>query len=84
MSVMTFDTLKYAKNLKTHGFNEQQAEALAEAQKEALDEILSAQLATKNDLLMLESKIEKRLVRLELMIVLLYIVILIPQIKGLV
>ena len=46
MSSIAFDTLAYAKKLRATGFNEQQDEALAEAQAELVDE----RLATKHDL----------------------------------
>ncbi len=43
---ITFDTLAFAKRLKSSGFTEQQAEALAEVQGEIIEE----RLATKQDL----------------------------------
>lgn len=57
MSAIAFDTLAYAKKLKSAGFNEQQAEALAEAQAELIDE----RLATKQDLKELEYRLIIRL-----------------------
>ena len=57
MSSIAFDTLAYAKRLKAAGFNEQQAEALAEAQVELIDE----RLATKQDLRELEYRLIIRL-----------------------
>ncbi len=57
MSSIAFDTLAYAKKLKAAGFNEQQAEALAEAQAELVDE----RLATKQDLRELEYRLTIRL-----------------------
>ena len=57
MSTIAFDTLAYAKRLKSAGFNEQQAEALAEAQAELIDE----RLATKQDLRELEYRLIIRL-----------------------
>ncbi len=57
MSSIAFDTLAYAKRLKAAGFNEQQAEALAEAQAELIDE----RLATKQDLRELEYRLIIRL-----------------------
>lgn len=57
MSAIAFDTLAYAKKLKSAGFNEQQAEALAEAQAELIDE----RLATKQDLKELEYRLVIRL-----------------------
>lgn len=49
MAVVTFDTLRYAKNLAKNGFSEEQAEALAELQKDIFNEALESQLATKAD-----------------------------------
>ena len=57
MSSIAFDTLAYAKKLRAAGFNEQQAEALAEAQAELVDE----RLATKQDLRELEYRLTIRL-----------------------
>lgn len=57
MSSIAFDTLAYAKRLRAAGFNEQQAEALAEAQAELVDE----RLATKQDLRELEYRLTIRL-----------------------
>ncbi|MBF0628914.1 MAG: DUF1640 domain-containing protein [Magnetococcales bacterium] len=45
MTAIPFDTLRYVRTLKSAGFDEKQAEALSDAQKEVLD-----QLATKEDL----------------------------------
>lgn len=49
MTTITFDTLKYVKTLKAAGFEESQAEALAEVQREVLSTNLE-ELATKRDL----------------------------------
>jgi len=46
MSETTFDTLQYAKKLRSAGFTEAQAEIQAEAIKELIDD----KLVTKNDL----------------------------------
>ncbi|MGH8609156.1 MAG: hypothetical protein ACREX9_17605 [Gammaproteobacteria bacterium] len=46
MTAIAFDTLKFAKRLKEAGFTEQQAEALAAAEAEFIDE----NLATKRDI----------------------------------
>ena len=45
MSAIAFDTLKFAKRLKEAGFAEQQAEALADAEAELIEQ----NLATKRD-----------------------------------
>jgi len=47
MTAITFDTLRFARKLKESGLPEQQAEAIAEAFKEAQGE---AELATKRDI----------------------------------
>ncbi len=52
MATITFDTLSYAKKLKSAGFTEEQAET----QAEALKEILATELVTKKDLA--ETKVE--------------------------
>jgi len=50
----TFNTLAYAKKLKTAGFTEEQAEI----QAEALSEIIEERLATKQDLNELELRLK--------------------------
>jgi protein tyrosine phosphatase len=50
MATITFDTLKFAQKLEQAGVPRNQAEAFAEAQKDFLDEITQAELATKNDI----------------------------------
>jgi len=57
MSSVTFDTLQFAKRLEAGGFNAQQAESLAEAQKDAMSEALDTQLATKGDIIRLDGRI---------------------------
>lgn len=47
MATITFDTLAYAKKLRTAGFTEQQAEVAAEAQKETI-EVVIAELETRH------------------------------------
>ena len=47
MASITFDTLAYAKKLRTAGFTEQQAEVAAEAQKETI-EVVIAELETRH------------------------------------
>jgi len=53
MTATTFDTLAFAKKLKAAGFTEEQAETLAHAQAELIDE----RLATKADLERLELRL---------------------------
>lgn len=55
MTTITFDTLSYAKKLKSAGVPEQQAEI----QAEAISEIIDEKIATKKDLLALEGNIKK-------------------------
>lgn len=51
MNATTFDTLDFALRLEAAGMPRQQAEAFAQAQKAALDEMLSSrELATQHDL----------------------------------
>jgi len=57
MATITFDTLAYAKKLKAAGFDEKQAEALSEAQKESLADVLDTTVATKSDIIRLEKEI---------------------------
>ncbi|MBF0285297.1 MAG: DUF1640 domain-containing protein [Magnetococcales bacterium] len=64
-AAVTFDTLKYVKTLKSAGFEEKQAEALAEVQKELLDANLN-DLATKRDLKELEAATKRDLRELKL------------------
>ncbi len=54
MATITFDTLKFAKKLEKAGLPQEQAEAIAEAFKEASAE---AEVATKRDVEHLEIKI---------------------------
>ena len=59
MTTITFDTLKYAKQLEASGIPAAQAEAFVNAQREILGEVLDTTLATRSDLLKLESKMDK-------------------------
>ena len=54
-SAITFDTLAYARKLKSAGFTEKQAEI----QAEALVEIVDERLATKQDILELKRDIKE-------------------------
>ncbi|MBF0138645.1 MAG: DUF1640 domain-containing protein [Magnetococcales bacterium] len=61
MTTITFDTHKYIKTLKAAGFEERQAEALADAQTgfvQQVEETRLKELATKGDLRQLELKLE--------------------------
>lgn len=57
MSVIAFDTHEFVKKLTAVGFTEEQAETLAREQKQLIEE----QLATKSDLLALESRLTYQL-----------------------
>ena len=50
MGMVALDTLKLARRLREAGLPPEQAEAIAEAQAEALDTVVSERLATKGDL----------------------------------
>jgi hypothetical protein len=64
MIAITFDTLAYVKTLREAGFEERQAEAQAAALATVLKSG-AGDLATKEDLNRLESKLESRLDLLE-------------------
>ncbi len=57
MGTITFDTLKYVKQLEASGVPSAQAEAFVNAQREILAEALDTSLATKSDVLRLENRI---------------------------
>jgi hypothetical protein len=61
MSGLAFDTLKFAKRLKEAGFTEQQAEALAHAGAELIEQ----NLATKRDIADLKRDIKELEVKME-------------------
>ena len=54
-AIIAFDTLSYANELKEAGFTEKQAEI----QAKTLKKIIESNLATKQDILMLQKEIEK-------------------------
>ena len=56
MATITFDTLKFVRKLQEAGFEQRQAEGIAEAFKDASGE---AELATKRDIERLEAKIDR-------------------------
>lgn len=65
MSAITFDTLKFAKKLENAGMPQATAEAIAEAQSEAFEEMTKTKdLATKNDLMELKYDLLKWIVGL--------------------
>jgi hypothetical protein len=57
MSAVTFDTLKFAEDLKKAGFTDEQAGALVKAQRDSLAEALDTTLATKMDIIELKHEI---------------------------
>ena len=61
MSIITFDTLKYAERLEKAGATRELASAMAEAQKESLAEALDTTLATKADLLATKNELKLEL-----------------------
>lgn len=59
MAVIMFDTLAFSKTLQASGMAKEHADAFAEAQKNAISEMIeSKDIATKADILRLENKIE--------------------------
>lgn len=67
-NTITFDTLAFSKRLvvKEGEFTQKQAEALANAQREAFEEMVSTrELATKADIARLENKMDGRLAEME-------------------
>ncbi|MFZ2124790.1 DUF1640 domain-containing protein [Rhodoferax sp.] len=59
MSVITFDTLKFAERLEKAGLTREQAAAFADAQKDVFAEALDTQVATKADIVRLENRLEQ-------------------------
>lgn len=65
MSAVTFDTLKFAKRLENAGMDKHTAEAIAEAQSEAFEEMAKTQeIPSKADLLELKYDLLKWMVGL--------------------
>jgi len=62
MATITFDTLKFVRKLRESGFEEKQAEGIADAFKDASGE---AELCTKRDLERLKADIRVDLERIE-------------------
>ena len=58
MTTITFDTLNFSKRLKSAGFTEEQAEALSEAQKTSLAEVMDNSMATKGDIVAIRQDVE--------------------------
>ena len=94
MSVITFDTIEYFDELITAGVPEAQAKAQVNVLKRVVTTISDGELATKVDLLEsqnavtadlkdLELKIEKRFVRLEVLMAIMLAALLLPTLKSL-
>ena len=67
MTTTTFDTLAYSKTLQDAGMPREQADALAHAQKRAVDEMVNTkELATKGDLRETELSLKKEIREVEL------------------
>jgi hypothetical protein len=65
MTTITFDTHSFVKKLKAVGFTEEQAEVFASEQARLIED----KLATKNDLVELESNLRRDLKELEYRII---------------
>ena len=65
MSTITFDTLKYAKQLEASGVPAMQAEAFVNAQREILSEALDTSLATRSDMLAIKAEIKSLELKME-------------------
>ena len=59
MSAITFDTLKFVKQLEASGVPPAQAEAFVNAQRDILSEALDTSLATRADMLAVKADIER-------------------------
>ena len=56
--LVTFDTQEVVKELRTHGFTEDQAEVLTNIQKRVINESMDTSLATKDDIKLLDKDIQ--------------------------
>ena len=77
MSTITFDTLKFVKTLKSSGMNEDQAEAIANAVRDAQE----TQLVTKYDLQKELEPIRKEIMLVKWMIGLVIAIQVIPLLQ---
>lgn len=71
MNAIAFDTLKFAKRLKEAGFTEQQAEALADAEAEFIEQNLATKLDIadiKRDIKELDATLRTEIKQLEVKI----------------
>ena len=65
MTTITFDTLKFVKQLEASGVPPVQAEAFVLAQQQILSDVLDSSLSTKGDLLSLEKIVHTDIERVE-------------------
>jgi hypothetical protein len=65
MTTITFDTLKFVKQLEASGVPTGQAEAFVLAQQQILSDVLDSTLATRQDLLALERALHTDIERVE-------------------
>ncbi|MDY0137423.1 MAG: hypothetical protein RBS36_09660 [Thiomicrospira sp.] len=79
MSVITFDTLKFVKTLRSSGMSEEQAEAIANAVKDAQE----TQLVTKYDLQKEFEPVRKELLLIKWMIGLVIAIQVVPLLQFL-
>lgn len=65
MTTITFDTLKYVKQLEKSGIATEHAEAFVNAQRDILSEVMDTSLATRGDIQTLEKSVHSDTERLE-------------------
>ncbi|MCF8211607.1 MAG: CCDC90 family protein [Rhodoferax sp.] len=58
MSAVTFDTLKFVERLEKAGMPREQAAAFVQAQADSLSEAMDSTLATRSDIVHLESRMD--------------------------
>lgn len=85
MSLISFDTLEFVKELESNGFSAEQAEALAKSQKRAFEQALETQMATKADVFRVETdlnEVKSELKLIKWMLALVIVVTVIPVLKD--
>jgi hypothetical protein len=65
MTTITFDTLKYVKQLEASGIASEQAEAFVNALRDILSEVMNTSLATRGDVQNLEKSVHADVQRVE-------------------
>ena len=73
--LVTFDTQAVVNELKGHGFTDEQAEILTIIQKRVINESMDNSLATKNDIQLLDKKMDSMETRLSIVEKMLWIVV---------